>query len=437
MQLTDFFFQLLKLIDTLYWEYVGVVLIVMVGIYFTIKSKAFQFKVLFNPKNTLIDLKQDSHGNNEGTDPFKLYFASIGGMLGVGNIAGIVTAVTIGGPGALIWIWVATLAGTIIKYCEIYLGIAYRVSNGRNSYDGGPMYYLQKAFGNRYIPYIVCLLLCIYGAEVYQFTVMTDTVTQNLGLNRYLVLIVFLSIIIYSSTGGVRRLANIASRIMPFFLVLYISLCMWIIYLNFPEFLKMIPVIFESAFNGHAAVGGFAGSSMLIAAQYGTARAVYSGDIGIGYDSIIQSETKAKTPEKQAKIAIFALLSDAIIGTFSCIIVLVSGVWKSTEPLKTSEYVSKVLEMYFPYTQLPMTILITSAALTTITAYLVVGMKCAKFINAKWGEKIYLIYAVFAFAFFSFFEQNKVMLIMSISAGLLTLFNLIGIIKLRNKIKFN
>ena len=434
---SDYFFNFLQIIDSFYWEYIGFSLVILVGLYFTIISKGLQFKVLGNIVSSLKDLHQDAKGSKSGTDPFKLYFAAMGGMIGIGNIAGVVIAVTLGGPGAVFWIWVATIAGMVIKYSEIYLGVSYRVKNQKNGFDGGPMYYLQHAFKLKYLPNVVCILLCIYGAEVYQFTVLADTITDTFSLNRYLVIATLVIIIIYSVIGGVHRLANFCSALMPFFLLAYIIMCFWVIGQNFSEFMNYFPIILDSAFNGHAALGGFAGSSMILAAQQGTSKAVYSGDIGIGYDSIIQSETKAKQPQIQANIAILSLLTDSIIGTLSCFIVLVTGVWLKADTLKSSEFVTEALAIYFPHADIMMAVLLTIVGLATVIAFMVVGMKCAKFINKKYGEIVYLVYAVFALVFFSFYDQTKVMLVMSISGGFLTLFNLMGIIKLRKIIKFN
>ena len=168
-------------------------------------------------------------------------------------------------------------------------------------------------------PIVVCLLLAIYGVEVSQFLIITDTITDILDVNRYLTIAVLLVLVLYAGLGGVKRLANITTILMPGFMALYIIMCVWIVANNFGSFLDIIPIIFKSAFVGYAPLGGFVGSTMLIAAQYGMQRAVYSGDIGIGYDSIVQSETFVKNPHEQAYMAIFALLSETIICTLSCL----------------------------------------------------------------------------------------------------------------------
>jgi AGCS family alanine or glycine:cation symporter len=116
-------------------------------------------------------------------------------MIGVGNIVAVISTVTIGGPGSLIWLWIVSLLGMLVKYAEIYLGIKYRVRNNENSYDGGPMYYLKEAFGNNYISILVCVLLCIYGAEVSVFLVITDTITESFNCNRFLVIAILLFLV--------------------------------------------------------------------------------------------------------------------------------------------------------------------------------------------------------------------------------------------------
>jgi AGCS family alanine or glycine:cation symporter len=196
----------------------------------------------------------------------------------------------------------------------------------------------------------------------------------------------------------------------------------------------MIPVIWNSAFQGHAPVGGFVGSSMLMAMHYGASRAAYSGDIGIGYDSIIQSETEIDDPRIQARMSVFSLLTDTIICTISILVVLSTDLWKVS--LKPSLYISKAFAMYIPYSEILIAVILFLAGFTTLIGYLVVGIKAAKFIFPTYGKKLYMMYSLFAFVIFSFFNQNQVILIMSVSGGLLMLTNLVGIIKLRDRIKF-
>jgi alanine or glycine:cation symporter, AGCS family len=436
MSIVDSFFKILMVIDDFYWSHIGFTLVVCLGIYFTIKSKFFQFRTLASFGKTLRDLRCEKGQDAQGIHPLRLYFASIGGMIGLGNVVGVVTAILIGGPGSLVWLWIASVFGMLIKYAEIYLGVKFRVKNDRGGFDGGPMYYLQRAFKGKAVPLIIAILLCIYGVEVYQFVIISDTLTNTFSLNRMSVIVGLIGLVVYTALGGINRLANVCAVLMPGFMVIYVLMCLYVIGANAGVLGDVFSSVFRSAFSSHAALGGFAGSTFILAAQNGIARAVYSGDIGIGYDATIQSETRAIHPERQARMAIFALLSDILVCTMSMLVVLVTGLWHKTPALLPSEYVATALSLHFPYMPYFMAVFFFLAGFTTIIAFFTVGMKCSRFLSEKWGEKAYLLYGVFAFSFFSFFDQSKVILIMSLSGGLLMLFNLVGIIKLRKHIEF-
>lgn len=429
-------FSFLEVIDSFFWSYIGFTLVVFFGIYFSFKSRFFQFKVLRQLRKTVTDLNQAAHKDKTGVHPLRLYFASVGGMVGLGNIVGVITALMIGGPGGLFWLWIAAFSGMLIKYAEIYLGIRFRVPNSKGGYDGGPMYYLKEAFNTKSIPIIVSILLCIYGVEVLQFLIVTDTISTTFSIHRALVIVGLLGAIGYTALGGINRLAVICSWLMPAFMIIYVAMCLWVIGNHFGELPSVLSTVFHSAFVGHAPLGGFVGSTFILAAQQGIARSVYSGDIGIGYDSTIQCETQSTRPEHQARMAIFALATDVIVCTMSMMVVLVTNLWHTSDKLQPSEYVATALGMHFPYIDIFMAIFFFLAGFTTIIAFFAVGMKCARFLAPNWGAKIYLAYGLCAFIFFSFFDQTKVSLIMSVSGGLLMMFNLLGIYRLRKLIEF-
>jgi AGCS family alanine or glycine:cation symporter len=175
-----------------------------------------------------------------------------------------------------------------------------------------------------------------------------------------------------------------------------------------------------------------------VAAQSGMSRAVYSGDIGIGFDAIIQSESQSQKPEHQARMAIFSLLTDSIVCTMSMMVVLMTGVWNIHTSMQASEYVSLALSNYFPGIPYFMAVFFFIAGFTTIIAYFAVGLKSARFLLPSHGEKLYYAYALLAFPFFSYceFGQSRVFLVMTLSGGLLMMFNIAGIVKLRKEIKF-
>ncbi|MEQ9116018.1 MAG: amino acid carrier protein [Rickettsiales bacterium] len=435
--MVDSFFEVLNAVDEFFWSYIGIYLVVISGLYFTIRNKGYQFKVLKQFSKTYTDLNKVSQNKTDpGINPFKLYFASVGGMVGLGNIVIIITSVTHGGPGVLVWLWIASLAGMMIKYSEIYLGVKYRKANKKGGYDGGPMYYLQAAFGNKFMPVIACIMLCIYGIEVSQFKIITDTISHTYEVDAKAVMAILLFVTLYTAIGGIKRMANFCSVLMPPFMIIYIIMCLFVIINNYDVLPEVMKTVFISAFKGHAPVAGFVGSTFLMAAQFGVARAVYSGDIAIGYDSVVQSETKTKHPELQGKLAIFSQLTDSFICTLSILVVLVTGVWYDPSITDPSGYVIKALSAHFPHIDLFMSLLFFLAGFTTVIAYFAVGLKSAKFLNKTWGKRIYLIYAIVAFITTYYTTQENVITVMSLSAGVLVLINILGILKLQSKIKF-
>lgn len=431
--------EILNIVDSFLWSYVGFTLVITFGFYFSIKTKFYQFHTLANPGATLRALTESTGAI--GVTPLKLYFASVGGMVGLGNVVAVMSALLVGGPGSLFWLWVASIFGMLVKYSETYLGIKYRIPNQNGGYDGGPMYYLREAFKETkffaiLFPVMASVLLMIYGVEIYQFVVISDVLSSTFVVNRWVVVFVLLALVLYGGFGGIPRLAEICSRLIPAFLLFYIVLCLWVIVSHASELIPTLLLVVKSAFVGHAPVGGFVGSTFLLASQLGTARAVYSGDIAIGFDSIIQSESKVLRPEDQARLAIFAGATDSLICTMSIFVVLITGVWYADPIPPDSECIAAALALHIPYADIFMAGLLFLTGYTTLIAYLAVGTKASRFLFPKYGKSIYFVCAVSAFVAFSYLDQSTALLVMSLSGAILMQINLIGIWRLRREVKF-
>lgn len=430
-QITNFIF----LFEDHLWGYLGVPLVLFLGIWLTIQSGGAQFRNLPTSIKTFFSFLRSSDQKG-GVPPIKAFFACIGGSVGVGNVVGVCTAVQIGGPGALFWIWMTALAGMIVKYSEVYLGMRYRVPDGNGGHRGGPMYFLQKAFNRPWISTIVCLLLCVYGVEIFQFTVVTQNIATNLDINIYVVVGIFLLLILFAGSGGVRRVGNIASALIPLFVTLYVGMGLWVLLNNIHLIPSVFGDVFSSAFSGHAALGAFVGSSIISTISQGVRRGCYTGDIGIGYASVIHSETSVDVPEKQASLVLFEIFMDTFfICTSSVVVVLVTGVWQ--EPLMGTMLVQEALGRYFPYMQYFMPFFLFLVGYATINAYFCVGLKCAEFMLPKIGRKLYFCYAIFTLIFFSFFDTVLAQSVMAIAGGMLLVINSIGIFRLRKEISFD
>jgi len=432
----DTFSTLLDIFEDYLWGYLGVPMILFLGIYLTIKSNFAQIRHLPTVFKTFANfflVKEDSKG---GVHPLKAFFACVGGCVGIGNIVAICTAAQLGGPGALFWIWITATLGMILKYSEVYLGVKYRVPNPAGGYNGGPMYFLQRVFKQSWVIKLVCALLCIYGVEVYQFRVIVDSVTANIEINQYVVIGILLLLVIFAGSGGVRRVGNISSAIIPVFVVIYLGMGFWVLMNNIAVLPEIFRQIFVSAFTPHAAIGGFIGVGILQTISHGVRRGCYTGDVGVGYASVIHSETSETVPEKQASLAIFDIFLDTfMICTTSVLLILSTEVWH--QPMEASLLVQSALERYFPYMHYFMPFFLFLLGYSTINAYFCVGIKCAEYLFPKNGARFYYAYAVAALIAFSFVGTLQAQAIMSITGVLLLLINGYGIFRLRNEISFN
>jgi AGCS family alanine or glycine:cation symporter len=423
--------------DTL-WEYIDFYIILAIGLYFTFKSNFFQVRTIIHPRETFRHLKKITEEDraNGGIRPMRLYFSSMGGSVGIGNIGGIVSAVSIGGPGGLLWMWIAVFVGMLVKYAEIFLGIKYRVKNNSGGYDGGAMFYLAKAFNSKTIPALFCILMCIYGTEIYQFKVVEDAFVETFGLNRVCVVLCLLALTTYVTAGGIKRLSSVCTILMPIFIVLYTIVCIYVISLSGVNFGALFSDVIKSAFSGHAAVGGFVGCTFMTTVHQGMSNAIYSGDIGMGYDSVIQSETQLSEPGIQARTTMFALFTDCTICTLSVLLVLCTNQWTAGYT-HGFDFIVAALSPYVPGVKQLMAVFFALAGLTTIFGYQAVATKCAKRLSSKKGPSIYLMYSIVAFIAFSFLDQNLAREVMFIAGGLIVLVNLIGIFIMRKEIQFS
>lgn len=427
----------LDLMENLLWTYLGVPIVMLLGLYFTIKSNFFQIRHLPTVFKTFLGfLRVQKRENEIGVHPLKAFFAAVGGCVGIGNIVGICTAVQLGGPGALFWIWVTALAGMILKYSEVYLGLLHRVPNGKGGYNGGPMYFLARAFKQSWIPKLVCVLLCIYGVEVYQFSVITTSVTTNWGFNTYAVIAVLLGLVIFAGSGGVHRVGTISSKSLPIFVCVYVGMGAWVLLNNLSVLPGVMQEIFTSAFTGHAAFGGFAGAGIMATMSHGIRRGCYTGDVGVGYASVIHSESSSQVPEKQASLAIFDIFLDTfIVCTTSLFIILSTDIWH--QPIEAGMLVQTALGQYFPYMQFFMPLFLFMLGYNTINAYFCVGIKCAEHLSPRWGKSTYYAYAVVALLVFSFMGTAQAQTVMAIAGVSLLIINGVGIFLLRDEISFN
>ena len=377
---------------------------------------------------------QDDKQQATGYHPLKMFFAAIGGCIGIGNVVGVCTAVKIGGPGAVFWVWIAAIIGSIVKYAEVFLGMKFRQQQGE-SYVGGPFYYLQAAFPVKIFAYAAAFLLCIYGVEVYIFSTIVNSFELNWHLPHTITVIALLSLVILGVCGGLERIGKISATIVPLFIGIFFLVCVAFIVKNISLVPHAFEVIFNSAMHGHAAVGGFMGSTVMMAITQGISWACYSGDIGIGYASVIHSASSEQVPHKQAALTIFGVFLDTfIVCTLSLVVVCVSGVWQTNVPVVM--YIQQSLATIVPYMDIFMPLLFGLLGYSTIIAYFGVGIQNAKLLLGEKGKVLYFIYGIISLTAFSYFSTDSAALLMRIAGVCLLTINVIGFFRLRKSVEF-
>lgn len=427
-------------LESFVWDSCGIPLILFLGLYFTIfKAKGAQFKAWWNVGSILKEafLSEKQHQDKEGISPWRILMTCVGGAVGIGNIAGICSAVQIGGPGALFWIWVVAILGVVLKYNEVYLGMVTRTYTA-TGFEGGPSRYLPLAFGSRHVATLASIMLCIYGIEIYQFHVMVDSVTLSWGWDRLVATIVLLSFVLAAAAGGFKRVSLVASSIVPIFITTYLLMSFGVLIYYFKEIPSALYLVFSSAFTGHAATGGFAGATILTCVQQGIARGCYASDIGIGYNAMLHAQSHDNHPERQASLTYAGVLIDLLgVCTLSLLIVLVSGVW--LEPIDSSLLVQHALSKVFPGMQLFMPVMILLLGYSTVIAFFSVGIKSAQSLypsNPQLAKGLFFTIAAAALFAFTRLQSEVALSFMSFCGGVLLVLHMIAFWKLRSQIKF-
>ncbi len=434
------FFEHLENIDNFLWMYVGFPAIILVGLFLSFQSRFAQVRLfpyvckIFLKYLFRRDVEADTT-TNRGIHPMTAFFAGLGGCVGIGNVVAITTAVQIGGPGAIFWMWMAAVIGSILKYSEVFLGIRYRIPSKDNSFSGGPMHFLNRAF-KPWAGKVFCVLMCIYGVEIFQFSVVTNSIACNFNFDITTVTLVLLGMVVLAELGGVRRIGAICSTVIPVFIVLYLAMGSYVLIVSAAHIPEMFYSIFEAAFTPKAAVGSFVGSSLLIVISQGIRRGCYSSDIGVGYASIIHSASRVKNAASQAALVIFEVFLDTfIICTMSVFLVLITGTWK--EDILPMHLVQEALSNYFPYMQYFMPFFLFLLGYTTVITYFGAGIKTAEFLGPKWGRTIYYTYSIIILFIFSYVETTQALIVMSVVQVMLLALNLAGIMRLRKEISFD
>jgi len=329
------FEDLLTQLSSLVWGPVMLAFLLGVGIFLMIGLKAFPWRYTVK---AFVLLWQNRASEQKGEiSPFQALMTSLSATIGTGNIAGVATAIALGGPGAVFWMWMTALFGMATKYAEAVLAVKYREIDEDGRYVGGPMYYIKNGLGDKWqwlaIIFAVLGALAAFGiGNMVQANSVADAVESMFQIPGWQTGIVMTVLTAAVILGGLGRIAEVASKLVPTMAIAYILGALLVIMTHLEQVPAALLLIVSSAFTETAAVGGFAGAAVWAAIRFGVARGVFSNEAGLGSAPIAHAAAKTNNPVQQGMVAMLGTFIDTlIVCTMTALVIVITGVWSSGE----------------------------------------------------------------------------------------------------------
>ena len=425
--------EILKVVNNFVWGPPLLVLLVATGVILTVRLGLIQIIKL--PNAFKLIFKAENNGTGD-INSFGALCTALAATVGTGNIVGVATAISAGGPGALFWMWVAAFFGMATKYAEGVLAIKYRSIDENGQVSGGPMYYIEKGLGKKFKPlaiFFACsgILVALLGIGTFsQVNSIATSIESTTGVDTRITSIVVAVLVGVIIFGGIQSISKVAEKVVPFMAITYIVITLIILGNNLEQIIPSLKMIFEGAFTPTAAIGGFAGSVMAQAIQAGIARGVFSNESGLGSAPIAAAAAKTEWPAEQGLISMTGTFIDTIIiCTLTGLALIVTGVWHgdTTGAVMTQDAFAQVIPTLGP---ILVTICLTLFAFTTILGWCYYGERCLEYLMGVKGINIYRIVFLVMVMLGGFIELEVIWTLADIVNGLMALPNLIGLIGL-------
>ncbi|MEI4338773.1 sodium:alanine symporter family protein [Streptococcus suis] len=426
--------ELFKAINNLVWGPPLLILLVGTGVYFTLRLGMFQVSKLPTAFRLIFSSDQSGQGD---VSSFAALCTALAATVGTGNIVGVATAITTGGPGALFWMWVAAFFGMATKYAEGFLAIKYRTKDANGQAAGGPMHYITLGMGQKWKPLAVFfavsgVLVALLGMGTFsQVNSIASSMSSSFGLAPQLVSIVTAISIAFFIFGGIEKISDVSTKIVPFMAILYILASLIVLLVHWNELLPTLGLVLKSAFSPAAAVGGFVGATVKEAIQRGIARGVFSNESGLGSAPITAAAAKSDNPVEQGLISMTGTFIDTIIiCTLTGLTILVTGQW-SVEGLEGAPLTQAAFATVFGNAgSIALTISLVLFAFTTILGWSYYGERCIEFLFGTKSILPYRLLFVAMVALGGFLKLDLIWTIADIVNGLMALPNLIALLAL-------
>lgn len=435
----DAFKNFVDAADSFIWGPVMLILLGGTGIYLTfglrgmsITKIGFAFRALWKGRTA-----PDDHKGH--ITPFNALSTALAATIGTGNIAGVATAIYLGGPGAAFWMWMTALVGLATKYAECVLAVKYREQDELGNYVGGPMYYIKNGLGPKWM--WLAWLFAFFGTfaafgigNAVQANSVAQAANDHFGVPLWLsgvVMVAFTAVVII---GGITRLGEVSGKLVPFMAIAYTAGSLIIIIANIDQLPAALSLIISDAFTGTAAAGGFAGSTMWLAMRYGVARGVFSNEAGLGTAPIAHAAVRTNDPVMQGCVGMLGTFIDTIIVcSMTALVIVMTGVWNSGQTsasLSTLAFNTGLPWMGFGRIVVVVGLLLF--AYTTILGWSYYGERCAQYIFGLWVIKPYRVLWIIVVFVGAYYKEHLELLwnISDALNGLMAIPNLIALLLL-------
>lgn len=412
------------------------IFLILVGVYLTVRTRGVQLRYLWYAHKLAFSRHDDQAMGD--ISHFQALMTALAATIGIGSITGVATAIMIGGLGSLVWMWIAALVGMATKYAEAILALKYRVVDDAGEMCGGPMYYLTHGLKMKWL----AVLFAVFGAlasfgigNMAQTHSVAHALETHLHFPPFWTGIVLMAITGLALIGGIKSIGRIAGVLVPAMGIFYVLGGLLIISLKVSDLPAIFGLIFRSAFQGQAAVGGFAGAGVMAAIQLGISRGVFSSEAGLGTSSIAAAAAKTDTPGRQALVSMCTVfLTTGVVCSITGLVIALSGMMGTFGPdgklLDGSALALSAFNQILPRGGLIVTISIIPFAYSTILGWAYYGEKCIEFLFGFKASKVYrVIFTLFVF-FGALSSLGLVWSFANVMNGLMAIPNLIALFAL-------
>ena len=430
----EFLEKIVSTLSGIVWGPPMLILLVGTGIYLTIILKGMQFWALPHALKLIFHKEPDGKGE---ISHFAALMTALAATVGIGNIVGVATAITLGGPGAVFWLWMTGLVGMATKYSEAVLAVKYRQA-GHHGYKGGPMYYLTYGLNMPKLgmAFAIFTALAAFGiGNMTQANAVAQILNTQMDIPTWVTGLVLLTLTALVILGGIKSIGRFTSFLVPLMILVYVAVALIILAMNVDKIGGAFGLIFGHAFSPAAAGGGFAGATIAAAIRYGVARGVFSNESGLGSAPIAAAAAKTNDPVRQALVSMTQTFIDTlVVCTMTALIILISPFWK--EGVSASALTMQSFGLHLG--SFGTTVVVISTALfaySTILGWSYYGEKAFEYI---FGEKKVRLYRVIFIAFVMVGAMMKLSFVWDFSDlmnGMMAIPNLIALLLLSKVIK--